>query len=174
MSPRLLRAGRVALLLSSAFLVGGASAEVAVRTRATVDHVRRDRELGSAGELVALQLTGPDGEVVAQPRLIAPAGKAAELVLHQPGRPGAVRVAFRVAAVRQASGRISLDYELWIPEHDVVTRGRICLAPGVKQAIPLPQGELVATWLAVPVPSAQFDEYLESERAARRSPPEPS
>jgi hypothetical protein len=26
----------------------------------------------------------------------------------------------------------------------------------------------VATWLAVPVPSAQFDAFIEAERAARR------
>ncbi len=167
MTGRLLRAGRVAAILSSAFLVGGASAEVAVRTHAAVQAVRQDRERGAAGELVALKLTAPDGSVVAEPRLIAPAGKPARLVLHAPGRPNEVLLSFRVEAARQTGGTIALRYELSFPDRALVTRGNLRLSPGVKQAIPLPHGQLVATWFAVPVPSDAFDAYLEAERAAR-------
>lgn len=167
MSERILRVGRVAAVLSSAFLVGGASAEVAVRTHAAVQAVRQERELGAAGELVALKLTAPDGSVVAQPRLIAPTGKPARLVLHAPGRPDEVVMSFRVEVARQTGGMIALRYELALPDRSLVMRGNLRLSPGVKQAIPLPHGELVATWLAVPVPSDAFDAFLEAERAAR-------
>lgn len=169
MTERLLRVGRAVAILSSAFLVGGASAEVAVRTHAAVQAVRQERELGTAGELVALELTAPDGSVVAQPRLIAPAGKPARLVLHAPGRPEEVLLSFRVEAARQRGGDIALRYELSFPDRSLFTRGNLRLSPGVKQAIPLPHGELVATWLAVPVPSDAFDAYLEAARAARMS-----
>jgi len=167
MPVRLLRVGRVAAVLSSAFLVGGASAEVLVRTRAAVNAVRHERELGTAGDLVALQLTTADGFVVARPRLIAPAGRPARLVLHAPGRPRDVVISFRVEVARQESGDIALRYELSLPDRSLFAAGDLHLAPGVKQAIPLPKGNLVATWLAVPVPSDQFDDYLEAERAAR-------
>ncbi len=158
---------RIALLLLGAFAVGGASAEVAVRTRRAVEAAKAERETGSAGQLVALQLTDPFGQVVARPRLICPAGKAAELVLHDPAHPDAVRLAFRVEAEREPSGEIALDYELWIPERAVSAKGKISLTPGAEQAIQLGDGEIVATWLAVPVPSAQFDAIIEAERAAR-------
>lgn len=167
MTERLLRAGRIAAILSSAFLVGGASAEVAVRTHAAVQAVRQERELGAAGELVALKLTTSDGSIIAQPRLIAQAGKPALLVLHAPGRPHEVLLSFRVQAARQRGGFIALRYELSFPDRSIITSGNLRLSPGVKQAIPLPHGELVATWLAVPVPSDAFDAYLEAERAAR-------
>ena len=68
---------------------------------------------------------------------------------------------------RQKSGLVFLRYELSLPDRDVHSHGSLRLRPGVRQAIPLPQGELVATVLAVPVPSAQFDDYLEDERAQR-------
>ena len=71
--------------------------------------------IGAAGNLVQLQLTAPDGELLARPRLIAPAGKTAELVLHDPARPGEVRLTFRVEATRVASGDIELRYALWLP-----------------------------------------------------------
>ena len=157
----------MAAVLASAFLVGGASAEVLVRTRAAVNAVRHERELGNAGDLVALQLTTTDGLVVARPRLIAPTGKPARLVLHAPGRPREVVMSFRVEVARQESGVIALRYELSLPDRSLFAVGDLHLAPGVKQAIPLPEGNLVATWLAVPVPSDQFDDYLEAERAAR-------
>lgn len=169
MSERLLRMGRVAALLVGAFLVGGASAEVAVRTHAAVEAVRREREKGAAGELVALKLTTPDGSVVAHPRLIAPAGKPALLLLHAPGRPDEILMSFRVETDRQADGAIALRYELALPDRSLLAQGRVRLTPGVKQAIPLPDGELVATWLAVPIPSDAFDAFLESEQLARRA-----
>ncbi len=171
MTERLLRVGRVVAILSSAFLVGGASAEVAVRTHAAVNAVRQDRERGAAGELVALELSTPDGSVLARPRLIAPAGKPARLVLHAPGRPDDVLLSFRVQTARQTSGMIALRYELAVPDQSFVTHGDVRLRPGVKQAIRLPAGDLIATWLAVPVPSDAFDDYLEAQRAARLTDP---
>jgi len=170
MSPRLRRTSKVAVLLSGAFLVGGGSAEVAVRTHAAIERVRQEREIGAAGQLVVLELAAPDGEVIARPRIIAPVGKAAELVLHDPADPGSVRLAFRVEAVREPSGDISLDYTLWVPERAISQRGRLSLTPGVEQAVEIGDGALVASWLAVPVPSAAFDALMEAEAAQRRSP----
>lgn len=169
MPARLLRIGRVALFLSGAFALGGGSAEVAVRTHAALERVRQEREAGAAGQLVQLELAAPGGEVLARPRIIAPVGKAAEVVLHDPADPEAVRLAFRVEAVREPSGDISLDYELWVPERAVAERGKLSLTPGVEQAVAVGDGALVASWLAVPVPSAAFDAWMESE-AVRRSP----
>lgn len=173
MLPRTSKGARVAVLLVSAFLVGGASAEVAVRTHDAISKARTDREIGAAGQLVALELTDAYGEVVARPRLIAPAGRAAELVLHEPGEPDTVRLAFRVESKRQPSGEIALEYALWVPGHDLSTKGRVSLVPGVVQAVELDGGTLVATWLALPVPSAAFDAYLE-EQGAPRPPKTPS
>ena len=162
MAKRLVRVAKVAALLSSAFLLGGASAEVAVRMRAAD---RLERQRGAAGELVALKLTRLDGSVVAQPRLIAPAGKSARLVLHAPGRPDDVKVSFRVNVAQRLGDEIALDYELVLPDESIFSHGRLHLSAGVQQAIQLPEGELVATWLAVPFPSAQFDDYMKTERA---------
>jgi hypothetical protein len=169
MLARHLRTARVGLLLGGAFLVGGGSAEVAVRTHAALERVRQEREIGSAGQLVVLELADQDGEVIARPRIIAPAGKTAEVVLHDPADPEAVRVAFRVAAVREPSGEISLDFALWMPERAIADHGKLSLTPGVERAVELGQGTIVASWLAVPVPSAAFDALMEAE-AARRSP----
>jgi hypothetical protein len=169
MSARLPRTTKVALLLSAAFLAGGGSAEVAVRTHAAIERVRAEREIGAAGQLVVLQLAGPDGEVIARPRVIAPAGKATELVLHDPADPYAVRLALRVEATREPDGEIALDYALYVPERAVSERGRLSLTPGVEQQVELGDGGLVASWLAVPVPSAAFDALMEAE-AQRRSP----
>jgi hypothetical protein len=169
MSARLRGTRKVALLLVAAFLVGSGSAEVAVRTHAAIERVRHEREIGSAGQLVVLQLAGPDGEIIARPRVIAPAGRPAELVLHEPGDPSAVRLAFRVEATREPSGEIALDYALYLPDRAVAQRGRLSLTPGVEQQVELADGTLVASWLAVPVPSAAFDALLEAE-AQRRSP----
>lgn len=170
MYARAMKTTRIALLLLAAFAVGGASAEVVVRTQRAVELVKAERELGAAGQLVALQLVDADGQVVARPRLICPRGKAAELVLHDPAHPGEIRLAFRVEAERDPSGEIALDYELWIPERALSAKGKLSLTPGAEQAISLGDGELVATWLAVPVPSALFDAYLDAERAAARRP----
>lgn len=161
--------GRLAVIVAAAFLFGGASAEVAVRTHRAVERVRTEREIGASGQLVALQITGLNGEVLARPRLIAPHGKAAELVLHDPGLDGAVRLTFRVEADREPTGEIELAYELTIPGQALSASGKVSLTPGVEQSMHLGDGVLVATWLAMPVPSAQFDAYLESEAALRRS-----
>jgi hypothetical protein len=163
------RTTKVALLLCTAFLVGGTSAEVAVRTHAAIERVRAEREIGAAGQLVVLQLASADGEVIARPRLIAPVGKPAELVLHEPGDPDAVRLAFRVEATREPSGEIALDYALYLPDRALSQRGRLSLTPGVEQQFEIADGTLVASWLAVPVPSAAFDALMEAE-AQRRSP----
>lgn len=169
MSDRLRRFGRVALLLAGSFALGGASAEVAVRTKAVVDHEVQVRELGEAGELISLQLTTPEGLVVAQPRLVTAAGRPARLLLHAPGSPDEVLMSFRVETARQKGGLITVRYELSLPDRALRTEGRLRLLPGVRQAIRLPEGELVATFLAVPFPSAHFDRYLEAERARRRA-----
>ncbi|HSN90575.1 MAG TPA: hypothetical protein VLS93_05065 [Anaeromyxobacteraceae bacterium] len=164
---------RVALVLVAAFLAGGGSAEVALRTQRALERARAEREIGSAGQLVALSLAEADGSVLARPRLIAPSGRRAELVLHDPLHPEDVRLSFRVVAVREPSGEISLDYALWLPDRAVAARGKLSLTPGVEQAVKLPGSSLVATWLAVPVPSAAFDAFLEGE-ALRRVPDEPT
>lgn len=160
---------RLTALLVSAFLFGGGSAEVAVRTHEAVERARADREVGSAGQLVALELHDGEGALIARPRLIAPHGRRAELVLHDPLH-GDVRVAFRVEATREPSGDIALEYALWLPERALSTRGKLQLAPGVEQAMPLGDGKVMATWLAVPVPSAAFDAWLEAQEQARTAP----
>jgi hypothetical protein len=159
---------RIALVLSSAFVVGGASAEVAVRTRDAVQQVQQERRAGAAGELVALRLTGPNGEVLAEPRLIAPAGKTAELVLHYPGRPDDVRLAFRIQSARQGPGKIGLRYSVWVPERDLSAAGELSLAPGIQRDIALRGGEITASWLAVPFPSPEFDAWMAAQRAAKK------
>lgn len=168
MLERLLRRGKIALLLLGAFLFGGGSAEVAVRTHAALERVRHGREIGSAGQLVMLELTSPDGEVIARPRVIAPMGKAAHIVLHDPADPESVRLAFRVEAVREASGDIALAYALWVPDRAIAEQGKLSLTPGVEQAVEIGEGTLVASWLAVPVPSAAFDALMESESTSTR------
>ncbi len=170
MPVRLRGTRKVALLLVAAFLVGSGSAEVAVRTHAAIERVRAEREIGSAGQLVVLELHGPDGEVIARPRVITPAGKPTEVVLHDPADPSAVRLAFRVAASREPSGEIALDYALYVPDRAVSQRGRLSLTPGVEQQVEIADGALVASWLAVPVPSAAFDALMEAEAQQRRSP----
>jgi hypothetical protein len=170
--PRWLVTHRAALVLLGAFLVGAGSTEVALRTRGAIKQVRRERAIGAAGQLVQLELTSAAGEVIARPRLIAPSGKPAELVLHDPARPGEVRLAFRVEASRKPSGEIAMRYALWVPGRAVSARGQVSLTPGVEHDVPLADGALVVSFLAVPVPSAAFDAYLEAEgarRAARTS-----
>jgi hypothetical protein len=161
---------RLTATLVGAFLIGGGSAEVAVRTHEAVERARADRELGSAGQLVALELHDGDGTLIARPRLIAPHGRRAELLLHDPLSPAELRVAFRVEATREPSGDIGLDYALWLPDRAVSAQGRVQLAPGVEQAQELADGQVVATWLAMPVPSAAFDAWLEAQEARRTSP----
>jgi hypothetical protein len=165
MLPRILEIARVGGLLACAFAVGGASAEVAVRAHDAIERARAEREVGAAGQLVALELKDAYGEIVARPKVLAPTGKAAEGVLHEPGDPDLVRLAFRIEAVRDASGEIALDYALWLPGRDVTARGRLSLTPGVEQAVEIGDGTLVASWLAIPVPSAALDAFLEAEAA---------
>jgi hypothetical protein len=174
MSPRLSRAVRVTGVLLAAFLLGGASTEVALRTHRAVDRARTEREIGAAGQLVSLEVTAVDGERIAQPRLIAPSGRRAELVLHDPLRPDEVRLVFQVEAEREPSGEIALRYAIWIPDRAVSARGTVSLTPGVEQSIRLGDGTIVATWLAVPVPSAAFDAWLEAEASSRRNGVRPS
>ena len=162
-----MKPSRLVALLVLAFAFGGGSAEVAVRTHQAITKARVAREIGSAGQLVALQLTDEHGEVVARPRLICPVGKKAELVLHDPLDPQDVRLAFRVRASREPSGDIALDWSIWVPERAVATSGKVSLTPGVEQAVPVGDGTLLATWFAVPVPSAAFDAFLEAEQARR-------
>lgn len=161
---------RLTALLAGAFLVGGGSAEVAVRTHAAVERARADREVGAAGQLVALELHDADGGLIARPRLIAPLGRRAELVLHDPLHPEEVRLAFRVEATREHSGDIAVDYSLWLPDRAFATHGTLQLAPGVERPLPLGDGQVSATWLAVPVPSAAFDAWLEAQEARRAAP----
>jgi len=161
---------RLAAVLVLAFAFGGGSAEVAVRTHQALEKARVERQVGSAGQLVALELTDEKGSVLARPRLICPVGKKAELVLHDPLDPADVRLAFRVAATREPSGEISLDWSLWVPERAVAASGKLSLAPGVEQAVPVAEGTLIATWIAVPVPSAAFDAFIEAEQARRPGP----
>ena len=116
---------------------------------------------------MALSLTDEHGEVVARPRLICPVGKKAELFLHDPLHPQDVKIAFRVEATREPSGDISLDYTLWVPERAIATSGKLSLTPGVEQAVQVGGGTLIATWMALPVPSAAFDAFLEAEQARK-------
>jgi hypothetical protein len=171
MSERSRRTIRIVILLAAAFVAGGGSAEVALRTHRAMERARAEREIGSAGQLVALELTDRHGAVFARPRVIAPDGKRTELVLHDPAHPDEVRLAFRVEAVRAPSGEIALDYALWVPDRAIAAKGKLSLSPGVEQKIRLGGGAVVATWLAVPVPSAAFDAFLEDE-ATRRADPE--
>ena len=158
---------RFVAVLALAFAFGGGSAEVAVRTHRALEKARAEREIGAAGQLVALELTSPTGEVLARPRLICPVGKKAELVLHDPLHPDDVRLAFRVSAQREPTGEIELDYTLWVPERAISTGGKISLTPGVEHAVAVGDGTLLATWLAVPVPSAAFDAFIEAEHQRR-------
>ncbi len=161
-----MKPGRAAVLLVFAFLFGSGSAEVAVRTHEAIQRAKAERENGARGQLVALEVTDSEGEVVARPRLIAPEGRRAELVLHDPSRPDEIRLAFSVEAAREPSGDIALRYALWLPQRALSSRGTLSLTPGVEERVTLGDGT-VATWLAVPVPSAAFDAFLEGESARR-------
>lgn len=68
---------------------------------------------------------------------------------------------------REASGDLAVDYELSMPGEELVSRGRVSVTPGVEHRLALGDHPLTATLLTLPVPSAAFDAYLESERAAR-------
>jgi hypothetical protein len=160
---------RILAILLLAFAFGGGSAEVAVRAKRAIDRHRSAPEEGSAGELVALEIHRDDGEVVARPRVVTSPGRATQLILRDPENPAEVRLALRVETTRQASGDLAVDYELTMPGEELVSRGRVSMTPGVEQRLELGDHPLVATLLAIPVPSAAFDAYLQSERASRRT-----
>jgi hypothetical protein len=157
---------RAVAIVLFAFLFGGSSAEVAVQAKRAIDRHLATEEEGSVGELVAFELRGPDGGLIARPRLIASPGRPAQLELRDPEHPSVVRVALRVDAARDVSGDLSVQYELELPADGIASRGRVSVTPGVEHALELGDG-VVATLLALPVPSAAFDTYLTTEREAR-------
>ncbi len=164
-----MRARRVAAVLVLSFLFGGGSAEVAVQTKRAAERARAERQIGSAGDFVALELLDDLGEVIARPRLIAPLGRPAHLLLRDPSNPGRVRLALHVETTREASGDIGLSWSLEMPGRLLAASGRVSVTPGVEHSLVLADGSLSATLLAMPVPSAAFDAWLESE-GARRAP----
>jgi hypothetical protein len=151
-----------------AFLLGGSSAEVAVKTHRAFQHHRAQPAEGDGGDLVALELRDEEGAVIARPRVIAPHGRAAHLVLRDPSDPRRVRLTFRVEAIREPSGDVSLDYELGLPGEEPVA-GRLCTTPGVEQALALGDRSMSVTLLTLPVPSRAFDAFLEAERRIRHT-----
>ena len=158
---------RIVAILLLAFAFGSGSAEVVVRATRAIQRQRPAVEEGTAGELVALEIQRGDGEVVARPRVVTSPGRATQLILRDPENPAAVRLALRVETTRDASGDLSVDYELSMPGEELLSRGRLSMAPGVEQRLELGDHPLTATLLAIPVPSAAFDAFLQSERAAR-------
>jgi hypothetical protein len=154
---------RIAALFLLAFLFGSGSAEVAVQTGRAIARARAGQHVGPAGDLVSLELRGEDGETIAHPRLIAPIGRPAQLVLRDASDPERVRLTLRVETMREASGDIKVDYVLELPAFEISTSGHLSLTPGVEYAVNLGGGGLSGTLLALPVPSAAFDAYLESE-----------
>jgi len=157
---------RAVAIVLFAFLFGGSSAEVAVQAKRAIDRHLAAEEEGSAGELVALELRGQGGEVVARPRLLAVPGRPAQLELRVPEHPDLVRVALRVQTALEVSGDLAVEYELELPGEALASRGRVTITPGVEHALELGEG-LSATLLALPVPSPAFDAYLAAEREAR-------
>jgi hypothetical protein len=160
---------RTIAVLILAFLFGGSSAEVAVQTKRALDRHRATEEEGSAGELVALEIQRPGGEVIARPRLIATPGRSARLELRDPEDPKAVRLALRVHTSRDpSSGDVEIAWELSMPGEALQCSGRVSMTPGVEQPLDLGDHPLTAVLLTLPVPSAAFEAYLDAERAERR------
>jgi hypothetical protein len=161
---------RAVAIVLFAFLFGGSSAEVAVQAKRAIDRRHAVEEEGSAGQLVALELRGRDGQLLARPRLIAAPGRPAQLELRDPEHPGRIRVALRVEAAREVSGDVTIDYELDLPGEAIASLGRVSVTPGVEQELALGDEGVTATLLTLPVPSTAFDAYLQSEREARLAP----
>jgi hypothetical protein len=161
-----MKPNRIAAILILAFLFGGSSAEVAVHAKRAIDRHRAAQEEGSAGELVAFEIHREDGELLARPRVIASPGRATQLLLRDPENPDQVHLSLRVETTREASGDLAVDYQLSMPREELVCRGRVNMTLGVEQKIDLGDRPLTATLFAIPVPSAAFDAYLQSERAA--------
>src|SRR5690349_13207009 len=116
---------RIAAILMLAFLFGGSSAEVAVQAKRAIDRHRAAREPGSAGDLVALEIHGEDGELLARPRVLSAPGRSAQLVLRDPFDPALVRLALRIATVREPSGDLSVQYDIELPSAAVRSSGTV-------------------------------------------------
>ncbi|HET9595992.1 MAG TPA: hypothetical protein VFP65_10445 [Anaeromyxobacteraceae bacterium] len=168
-----MKLSRTVAVLLLAFLFGGSSAEVAVQTKRALDRHRAAEEDGAAGELVALEIQRPDGEVVARPRLIATPGRSARLELRDPEHPNAVRLSLRIQTSREPSGDVEIAWDLSMPGEALQCSGRVSMTPGVERPLDLGDHPLTAVLLALPVPSAAFDAYLDAERSARRVAVEP-
>jgi hypothetical protein len=153
-----------------AFLLGGSSAEVAVQTRRAIHRARAAEPVeGAGGSLLALELRAPDGMVIARPRLIAAPGRAAHLIVRDPRNPEQVRLTLRLEASREPSGDVAVDWELTLPGELRPWTGRASATPGVELALDLGDRPYTATLLALPVPSAAFDAFLEAERRMRHT-----
>lgn len=158
---------RITFLFLLSFAAGGGVAELALRAKQEVARVRQDALVppGSAGDLVALLIKDADGSTVAMPRLITSPGRPARLVLRDPAHPSRVRLELRVSAVREPAGFYTLEYALDIPGEQLLCAGQLDLTPGVEQSLDLGDGtQLSAVVVALPVPSAAFDAWLEAER----------
>jgi hypothetical protein len=159
---------RVIAILATAFLVGAGSAEAVFRSgvgRASPDTATRPE--GSLGEMVSFEVRS-EGATIARSRLVSPDGKKASVVLRDPADPASVRMVLQVSTARGASGNVCVNYDVRIPELDLVRSGRVWVQPGVEQALPIGH-DLVAVFTAVPVPSKAFDEWIKAERA-RKAP----
>jgi hypothetical protein len=165
-----MKAYRAIAVVLLAFLLGGSSAEVAVRTHRVLHRARAvDPSEGQGGDLVALEFRDGEGSVIARPRLIAPPGRAAHLVLRDPVNPRRVRLSLRVEATREPSGEVSVDYQLSLPGEALIGSGRVSAIPGVETALDLGDQPISATLLTLPVPSAAFDAFLAAERRIRHT-----
>ena len=158
---------QVTAILVVAFLVGAAGAEAAVRVRGGGARGERARADASVGDLVSVELRGDEG-TVSRSRLVAAAGRPAEMVLRDPSDPRVVRLVLRVSTGREASGDISVDYSLRVPSLRLDTSGRVSVEPGVESAFDV-SPDLRAVVTALPVPSKAFDRWVERERL-RRAP----
>lgn len=163
-----MKTARAIAVVMLAFLFGGSSAEVAVEAHRALQR-QKTPAAGEGGDLVAFELRGEDGELIARPRLIAPPGRAAHLVLRDPMDPRRVRLTLRVEATREPSGEVSVDYEFSLPFEAASFSGRISATEGVEHPLDLGALPLTATVLTVRVPSAAFDAFLEAERRIRHT-----
>jgi len=163
-----MKTARAIAVVMLAFLLGGSSAEVAVQTHRALQR-QKGNPSGDGGDLVAFELRGESGEVIARPRLIAPPGRAAHLVLRDPSDPRRVRLTLRVETTREPTGEVSVEYEVSFPFEAVSAAGRVSATQGVELALDLGLLPVTATLLTVPVPSAAFDAFLEAERRIRHT-----
>ena len=158
-----MRRRRLTLLLIAAFCLGGSSAELAVRAARSIS---KRNDVGSAGHLVEVTLRTSEGEIIASPRVIAPPGKPARLLLRDPRNPSSAVLLMKVEATREPGGDVGLAYELAVPARDLDASGKVSLEPGEEARLDLRRDDVEATVLAIPVPSSAFDAYLEAEAQA--------